>query len=156
MYAVGGTSIDITQEIILNRHIREQEERLRNITNNIPNGIALQLEYQTRTQRFSIPYVSAGAEKILGKKASELQEDTQAFFELIHPEDLPSVKAALELSQSRMKAFDSEFRIVSRKDSYRWIQLKAMPRKKDGGLIWDGICMDVTESKKTETRPASQ
>ncbi|MDN4166168.1 PAS domain S-box protein [Cytophagales bacterium LB-30] len=148
VYAVGGTSIDITQEILLNRHIREQEERLRNITNNIPKGIAFQLEFQSRNQDFHIPYISAGAEKIFDRKASDLQGHAETFFELILPDDSEELKNTLKISHHHMRAFEGEYRINHKKDNYRWIQIKAMPRKKEDGIIWDGICMDITASKK--------
>lgn len=73
------------------------------------------------------------------------------FAERLHPDDYDQVMASLRHSRDTLEVWHSEHRIRLPKGGMRWHELRAQPmRLQDGGVVWHGIIVDITERKKVE------
>ena len=128
------------------RALQETEQRLRNLSNNLPHGAIYQVGGSPEGKRFL--YLSDGIERILGISAAEAMRDANAMYGLIHEGDIARVAAAEEQSVRQFAPFDCEFRSYTRSGQVKWLHCRSAPRDlPTGEIIWEGIILDVTERK---------
>jgi PAS domain S-box-containing protein len=151
--AAGGTELLIVCEDITARRrteeaLRDSEARLRALGDNLPNGAVYQM-VRAPDGHIGFAYMSAGIKQLAGVSAEEAMRDAQAVFDLIPQEDRPRINAALEESMRTLSIFDAEVRIRARPDQIKWIHVRAAPRRlPDGGTLWDGVQVDVTDARR--------
>jgi len=130
--------------------LRESEELLRTLSDQIPGG-ALYQHVQQPDGRVHYAYMSAGIEKLFGMPAKEIMADSDAFLRLIVEEDRQRVAAATERSAFDLTPFDCEFRQRTVAGEIKWVQCRSMPRRMESGsTVWDGVVLDITERKRAE------
>jgi two-component system cell cycle sensor histidine kinase/response regulator CckA len=141
---------DITERKQAQAAIREGEQRLERLADNLPFGMVYQVVREADgTQRFV--YVSAGVERIHGVTAEEALRDASLLYEQIVPEDREVVAAEQDKSHRHLTPFNLEVRIRGADGDLRWVSLSSAPRQlPDGGVLWDGIETDITERKRAE------
>ncbi|HWL28204.1 MAG TPA: sensor domain-containing diguanylate cyclase, partial [Burkholderiaceae bacterium] len=69
---------------------------------------------------------------------------------LIHPEDLAGYLASLNASAAELAPWHHEFRVCLQRQGVRWRQGNARPRRDDGGTVWHGVIVDITDQKRSE------
>ncbi len=127
--------------------LKEKEQVLRTIGDNLPDGAIYQLVSRIDGSIY-FPYMSAGIERMLGVSPSDTMLDVKNLFDLIHPDDSERVFAAKKESEKNLTIFDEIHRQYTVHGELKWILLRGMPRKlEDGSVIWDGIASDITELK---------
>ncbi len=132
------------------RELRESEERLQTLGDNIPGGALYQL-LSPPDGRNRYTYFSAGIERIFGISASSVLADPAPFWELIVEEDRPAIDAAQARSLRDLTVFDCEFRQRTLTGETKWLHAVSKPRRlADGSTIWDGAAMDITRRKQAE------
>lgn len=141
---------DITERLKVEEALRASEARLRAVSDNLPNGIVYQIGREPDgTMRFL--HVSAGVERTHGLTVEAVLRDPQSLYAQIHPEDRARLQAAEERSFQTLQVLDEIVRIHRQDGTLRWVRLCSAPRRKpDGEVIWDGIEIDITESKCAE------
>src|SRR5439155_18709309 len=85
-YAVCGIATDITELKRAGRAVRESEERLRALSDNLPLGAVYQV-LGDRDGRRQFTYVSAGVERLFGVTPAEAVADAGSLYGLVHEED---------------------------------------------------------------------
>jgi PAS domain S-box-containing protein len=142
--------VNVTEARQVRNALRETEERLRTLSDNLPHGAVYQvLVDATAGRRFM--YVSAGVEQLVGATPAEILANPSALYGLIHEEDrarmLEEEAAALE----KLAPFDCEFRMWTRSGGIVWVHCRSAHRLlSTGQTMWEGIFMDVTASKHAE------
>lgn len=128
--------------------VKENEERFRTLAANIP-GMAFQM---TRDENgvLAFPYVSEGASAVLGMRPSELGARPERFREMIRAEDREAFEAALLVSAKGFSTVNWEGRIMTPSSEMKWVNLRSSPRRTDGGLVWEGVVFNITQSKEAE------
>jgi PAS domain S-box-containing protein len=100
---------------------------------------------------YSFPFASPGVSMLYGLKPEELREEMTPLHSLAHPGDQPRIAAAIAESARTMTQFWVEFRVCLPDKPERWIEARSTPeRSVDGGILWYGIMLDVTERKRAE------
>src|SRR5262249_36152426 len=137
--------VNVTEWQRAERSRRESEERLRTLSNNLPNGAIYQVVVDARGRR-RFTYISAGVERLFGVTPDEVLRDAATLYRLIPEEDRPRVEAE-ELAALRLLApFDCEFRHRTRSGQELRVHVRSAPRRTpDGGSVWDGVVLDVTD-----------
>jgi two-component system, NarL family, sensor histidine kinase UhpB len=96
-------------------------------------------------------YVSDACHALLGIPPDQLRTDPSLFVDLILPEDRQSYFDSMHASRTEMKVCNWEGRIwIEEWKDIKWINLRAMPTLQEGGVQWDGIITNITQSKVEE------
>lgn len=139
-----------TQQKEAETALRESEERLRLLGDNLPESYVYQFTYERDgTPRFL--YLSAGVEKLHGTKVEDVLRDARLLRRQIAQDLRPVIQAAEVASRKNMTDFTMELRMCSADGQWRWIQVCSRPRLFSGGqVVWDGVATDITARKQAE------
>jgi len=98
-------------------------------------------------------YYSSSLKEMLGYSPSEFPDHFSSFTNVMHPEDLESVKAALDKHLDLLQnKYDVEFRLRMKTGDYRWFHArgKAIRKKQGKPYRMVGSIVDVTERKLSD------
>ncbi len=132
------------------RGLREQQElagRLLSLMNNVPGVVYRGL------RDWSLTFVGAEVERLTGHTAEEFRRGTSRWQEVIHPEDLQSVKETIRQAVREGRKFlRLEYRVVHRDGGCRWLEdRRQLGYGPDGSFeTVDGLLLDITDSKQVE------
>ncbi|MCB1317533.1 MAG: PAS domain-containing protein, partial [Leptospiraceae bacterium] len=99
---------------------------------------------------------SSYADVLPGLYARDLiGRDIGRFLERVGPEDRDRVARTFREACEQRKAWEVRFRIDSHLDHLRYLQLRASPLEAvGGGLFWNGIMLDISESRDLQLQLA--
>lgn len=143
---VRGVMLDITPRKRAEEALRESEERIRQITENISEVLWI-----TDATTYEVLYVSPAYEAIFGYPPSELTANSSRWLEGIHPHDRERVLTAMRQSQFGRR-YDEEVRIVRPGGGIRWIHSRGFPVFNDKGEVYRvvGVAEDITDRREAE------
>ncbi len=137
-----GYLVDITARM-------ELEERLFKIAANLP-GMIFQFE-QRADGTSCFPYASDGIRDIFGPPPQDVALDAGPIFGVIHPDDLPAVRAAIADSAVSLAPWRSAFRVRHPLKGEIWVAGDAIPDlTAAGSVLWHGFIADITDRKRAE------
>lgn len=129
--------------------LRASHELLEKLSQHVPGMI-----YQYRLfadGRSTVPYVSQGIQNAYGITAKRVQEDANALFDLLHPDDKQALKASIAESARTLQPWQHEYRVHVPHRGTRWLWGHAQPEKlDDGSTLWHGFVSDITDRKVQE------
>ena len=142
---MSGTLIDITGRKLAEQAIKESEERLQKLTQNVP-GVIYQYEMTPDGQTY-FSFLSNALKNINDEfQREEIAKNPKLSIDLIHPDDKPIFENAIIHSKNNLTPFNLEYRFVKKDGSIRWHNASSIPEKQaDGTIIWYGIFQDITE-----------
>lgn len=124
----------------------QRESDYQALVSNIP-GMAYQV-HCAPDGTVTLPFVSANSRMLLGVKPQALQAKPGLLLDLIVPEDVTSYKKALAEANGCHLAFNWEGRIwVEAWKDIKWINIRTSRRETSAGTVWDGIMLNITQSK---------
>lgn len=95
-------------------------------------------------------YLSVACEKIYGYTTEEFTKNSLLWYEVILPEDRAVVEKDNE-RLNRKEEVHTQYRIIHKDKSIKWIELTIIPFFKDGKLTRvDGVVSDISERKEVE------
>jgi PAS domain S-box-containing protein len=101
-------------------------------------------------------YLSAGCQKIYGYSIEDFKNNVELWYEVIHPEDRKIIEGDYE-RLSNGESITSEYRIMLKDGSIRWIEITVVPVFSDSKLTQvDGIIKNITERKLAEQKLEEQ
>ena len=128
----------------------EREAMLRQLGDNLPDGMVFKLALTSGCQRRYL-YVSQGVERIFGVDAASVLENAAALEATLHPDDREMLTRAECTSLNDLAVFDVQVRLWGEQRAGRWVQFRAAPRQgPDGGIVFDGVAWDITSQKRGE------
>jgi len=106
--------------------------------------------YEDRSSEFL--FMSQTAKEILGHSPDYFVEDTNRFWEMVHPDDVEKLYNDDVSANKANEFFISEVRLLLPSGDEIWIQMSSYPtsRKKKNCVIWNGYIIDITGRKKIE------
>lgn len=132
--------------ILLSDMTKNAHSELGRILNSVNHGFFSRDHLQDR-----YTYLSPACEKIYGYTVQEFLNNNRLWFEVIHPDD----KNIIQSDEERLKLGEhvySQYRIVHKDGSIRWLELTLIPGFTNGVLTGiDGVVNDCTLRKKVET-----
>ena len=142
---------DDTHRHAAERLLRENEARLRALTDNLPSGMVYQIATGPDGLERRFLYVSQSHEQLTGIPAEAVLADPTIPYQLVHEDDRPALVQAEVEAIRNLQPFDVQVRFRRTDGAERWSRIISAPRQQpDGSLIWDGIQIDVTDQKNAE------
>jgi PAS domain S-box-containing protein len=150
-YGVLAVTIDVTERRVAEAAVRENEARLRALTDNLPGGMVYQVSTGVDGSERRFLFVSQSCEKLTGHRAEAILADASIAYGMIEQDDAPIIAAAEEAAIEEDRSFDVQCRFRRADGTPRWARIISAPRAApDGTRIWDGIMIDVTDQKNAE------
>jgi PAS domain S-box-containing protein len=145
-----GISFDITEHKEMEQRLRESDERLHNLTNNLPNVMIYQLTAEEDGGR-RFTYVSDAVERLNETTVEKVLADANEIYGQVLPEYLPLVREHEEEALRNLSILHIEVPARLPSGNIRWFEYISRPRRRsDGVLVWDGSEVDITERKRVE------
>ncbi len=103
--------------------------------------------------RYAMPFISDQCINVLGVKVEVLQTNPALFEEIILWKDRKSLRDSRAQSAANLSTWNWEGRLwIESYHDVKWVSLRASPRREEGvGVIWEGIIINVTQSRQRET-----
>ena len=144
-----GTHTDITASKQADEILRKSESRYRHLVESLPDIV-----YTYSPQRGGVFY-SPRAGVVLGYSLEHLLNHPWVWSESIHPDDQPKVREAVSQLLQNRTPFRLEYRIKDAKGDWHWLFDRSIgTREEAGGLLIEGLAMDITEMKAIENELA--
>ena len=144
-----GVALDITERKEAQLALHEKQSQFQRMTKNVPGMI---FRYVRRTDgSHAMTYVSSQSRELYEIEPEEMLEDVNKLFDCFHPDDMDSLRDAVDASARNLTPFDEEFRVILPNQGLRWRQAISKPtRAANGDIFWDGVTIDITHSKRAE------
>lgn len=139
---VGIIANEVTAEALINRNIKESEERFRTLTHTLP-----QLIWVTDSKG-NLEFASSRWKEYSGVEPSGEDE----WKEIVHPEDYRTMQSAWHQCLAEAKVYITDVRIKNKEGYYRWHTVKAEPvLNSDNEIVkWVGAFTDIDNQKAKE------
>lgn len=139
-----GTVIDITEQKEKERILKENEDKLRIITDAVPHMV-WEIELDG-----TISYINKQWEDWSGLSLEEINRG--GWSKVFHPEDAENVASGWTEAFTNKNMYVGECRIKNPQCGYSWFTLKTVPVKNNKGEVelWIGTATDIHEKKIAE------
>jgi PAS domain S-box-containing protein len=127
--------------------LRRSEEQYRSLVNNIPVVTWL-------ADRCGVPlFISPHVVNVVGFTAEELMaRGDDKWVDLVHPDDLGTVREALRTLASGPATYDLQYRVRHRNGRWVWVHSRGVSTyERDGVVYVSGFLTDITDRKEAET-----
>lgn len=150
------TLYDITERKRIEMELHESNERFERIANNVP--LVLFESQLNPDGSYRTTYVNQRSQDLYELDADAIVRDTDTFWNLIHPDDLPRVKSARAVADEAGERLSLEFRLTTTSGQHKWMQLESRhkPDRPGEPISWGGFVKDITESKTQQEILARQ
>ncbi|WP_291322445.1 response regulator [Desulfonatronospira sp.] len=143
-------AVDITRRKTAEEALEKSEERFKQAMDATHDGI---WDWDVTT---GDAYFSPGYTNMLGYSAQEFLPGFQSWLDHVHPDDKETTLVPIkECLENRREFFETEFRMRTRNNNWRWIlgRGKAVARDEDGRATrMIGTHTDITERKLAEEK----
>jgi len=143
---------DVSEHRRLQNELRQREEWHRLLLNNIQDVVYV-VAMQGDPLRGQVLAVYGPTQAITGHPPEDFLQDPELWFRLIHPDDLPQIRAHTERLLARRAPGTRVYRIHNAKrGEYRWVEDRVVPRLDAATGSWSlfGVARDITERKQFE------
>ncbi len=141
--------VDITDRKRAEEALQESEERYALAAKAANDGL---WDWNIKTNRI---YFSSRWKSMLGFQENEISNSADEWFDRVHPDDIESLKLALAANLEGISSrFESEYRIIHKNRTSRWMQSVGITVKDAEGKIYRmvGAQTDITSRKLAEAQ----
>ncbi len=137
-----------------NASFNQREEQYKTLVANIP-GAVYRCAYDFN---WTMAFISDAIEEIAAYPPSDfINNRVRSFGSIIHPQDLEKIKIEVKKSVENHQPYILEYRLLAADGTLKWVYDKgqAIYGERENNpetiLYLDGVMLDITERKKTET-----
>ena len=144
-----GTSRDVTEHRRAEQELERSYDLLAKLAAQIPGAI-----YQYRLYpdgRACLPWASEAIRDVFEVTPEDVRQSAMPIIDRLHPDDRDRVVNLILESARTLERFHAEYRVVLPEKGLRWHMSDSSPeRADDGGTLWHGVTLDITERKEME------
>ncbi len=149
--AIVGVATNISERKKSLEQLKESEERLRLLSENLADGMVYQINSGPDGNGREFTYISPAIERLHGLKAADVMRNPNLLYDQIMPADRSYMAKQEALAFQKQSTLDVDVRIQLPSGDIRWRRFTSHTRKTpEGNVVWDGIELDITERKKAE------
>lgn len=142
-----GAVQDVTEQTITRAELQANEERWRWVLQGSGDGV---WDWEVGSKEV---YFSPQWKALLGYEEHELENTTETWARLVHPEDYdPAMEATAQHLLGLTESYSCEFRMRHKNGSYLWILDRGVAMRNSDGKPFRmvGIHTDITEMKRSQ------
>jgi len=149
---IGVSFRDWTERRQAEEELRASEARLSALANNSPACMFYQTSHSPAYHARKVLYVSKTCETLTGIPAAEAQANPDLLYSLVLPPHRERMLARRLESLRTLTECEEEVEMRHAKTGEtRWHRIITTPRRlENGGIVWDGIQIDITDHKRSE------
>ena len=146
-----GIVTDITERKKAQQKLDEERDKFAKIAATAPGMI---YSFRLRPDGSqSIPYASAAIEDVFGFKHAEVENDIQKIVSCVNPNEIIKILPSVHQTEQFTVPWNHEFQYDHPVKGIRWLHGHSIPASEpDGGTIWHGIVVDITDRKTVEKK----
>jgi len=154
LFVWNGFAQDITEAKEAQAAAELLQRRLLEVSENVPCTVfQIQRDFE---DELSVRFISENVYGLIGLTRDELLGDIKVLIDRVAPDDLPTVLSELERAHRQQRPVVFDFRVRDTMESIRWLRTSlSTPRMEDGGVVWNGAWLDITDIKQLEMELAS-
>lgn len=137
------TFTDITEAHRAQLELERSQDQFQGIVNSVPGIVFKLATFPTPHYR----YLSKGSVEILGRPASDCPRPVE--FGHLPKEQAASIQETLRKGEGQL---DVKFSLSEPGEPVRWLQARARPRREGDQVYWNGVILDITESRRLEAQ----
>ena len=149
-----GFTEDVTAEKETESEAEALQNRLVEVTENVPCTV-----FQLRRgadKQLKVIFVSENIYGLIGVSREMLMADIGVLQSMIVAEDLKTMFNALDEAHRELRPVFFDFRLRDTSLALRWVRGSlSTPKMQDGGLVWSGAWLDITDIKELEAELAT-
>ncbi len=150
--SIDGLLNDITLRVEAEQALRNSEEQLRLMGDNLPDGYVYRYKIDQQGHA-GLLHISAGVEKLHGFTPAELLNDVEPLFAQMVPESLAEYRLEEAECMREMKNYKGTLLFNLADGRQRWVDFQSSPQRlNDGSVIWDGVAIDVSQRIQSEQK----
>ncbi len=140
---------DLTEQANAQKALQENEKQLKKLTANLP-GMLYQFCLSAELQP-SFPFVSSSSQTIFECSSDDIIADAKCLIDKLHPDDRASFNSSVVASAQTLADWHWQGRFVLPSGRMIWVQGASRPERcADNSILWDGLLMDITNTKESE------
>lgn len=144
-----GSFMDVTPELNAQLELKENQQLLTSIAENLSGLIARYQLWPDGKERFL--YLSKGVEEIYEVSIQDALVDATFLWRRIHQDDHAVIRSSLEQSKLTGRPFSAEWRANDSHGRTHYLYGRGNPHfQSDLSVIWDILVLEVTPLKKAE------
>jgi signal transduction histidine kinase/PAS domain-containing protein len=129
--------------------LKRTQAQLQQLAANIP-GVIYQF-LLTPEGTYSFPFLSPSCYEIYELTPAQIEENPKKLLEIVHRRERSHLALSVARSAATLQPWEWEGKINTPSGQQKWLKGAARPvRQPNGDILWDGLIMDITESKLTE------
>ena len=129
--------------------LKRTQAQLQQLAANIP-GVIYQF-LLTPEGTYSFPFLSPSCYEIYELTPAQIEQNPRKLLEIVHRSERSHLALSITRSAATLQPWEWEGRINTPSGQQKCLKGAARPvRQANGNILWDGLIMDITESKLTQ------
>jgi PAS domain-containing protein len=139
-----GVAQDVTEKKVAELELKENQERLTAVTDNIDALVYRYVQYPDGLNK--ITYINKHVETIYELEQEQVINDAELVWNQILDDDLEEVIYSVNKSSEELTTWKHEFRIVTPSGEKKWLRGVGIPTKERDYIYWNTVVTDITHA----------